>query len=172
MVDGFPKIVILFTLLSVGTGGAMSHEAAVETEGSNEESRFPDAEFVGSTSFRTASLVQPLWKQLNFDGHTLAERRTTSAIQEAAGRFVANTGKSRPVLASLLVTTVFELCRRSTSAGAMSGRGLLAKACSSRDCYTRLFSPKAQHPNRVYQPLELSRLQLQTVTMQAYGGDA
>ena len=31
--------------------------------------RLPEAEFVGSSSFRSASLIQPLWNALNFEGH-------------------------------------------------------------------------------------------------------
>ena len=31
--------------------------------------RLPEAEFVGSSSFRSASLVQSLWSNLNFEGH-------------------------------------------------------------------------------------------------------
>ena len=31
--------------------------------------RLPEAEFVGSTSFRSAFLVQPLWRDLNVEGH-------------------------------------------------------------------------------------------------------
>lgn len=34
-----------------------------------EESRLPEAEFVGSTTFRSASLVQPLWRHLGVEGH-------------------------------------------------------------------------------------------------------
>src|SRR5271170_558342 len=31
--------------------------------------RLPEAEFVGSPSFRSASLVQPFWRDLTVDGH-------------------------------------------------------------------------------------------------------
>jgi hypothetical protein len=34
-----------------------------------DELKLPEAEFVGSTSFRSAALVEPLWGQLAFDGH-------------------------------------------------------------------------------------------------------
>jgi len=35
----------------------------------NEKSKLPEAEFVGSTSFRSASLVQPVWRDVSADGH-------------------------------------------------------------------------------------------------------
>jgi hypothetical protein len=34
-----------------------------------EESKLPEVEFVGSTSFRSAALVQSLWSHLSFEGH-------------------------------------------------------------------------------------------------------
>lgn len=41
-----------------------------ETENANgEQIKLPEAEFVGSPSFRSASLVQPLWRSVTADGH-------------------------------------------------------------------------------------------------------
>jgi hypothetical protein len=62
------KSSILFLFISVAMDHGMSQEAG-RPERNSEESKFPEAEFVGSTSFRSASLVQPLWKQLSFEGH-------------------------------------------------------------------------------------------------------
>ena len=33
-----------------------------------EESKLPEAEYIGSPSFRSASLVQPIWKRIGFEG--------------------------------------------------------------------------------------------------------
>ena len=38
-------------------------------QASGEGSKLPEAEFVGSPSFRSASLVQPVWRDLTADGH-------------------------------------------------------------------------------------------------------
>ena len=63
------KTFILTLVMSVATGLARSQEAAGGTEPNDEESKFPEAEFFGSISFRSSSYVQPFWKRLSFDGH-------------------------------------------------------------------------------------------------------
>lgn len=50
------------------TGPTSTSPTEAEPSGSKKY-RLPEAEFVGSTSFRSASLVQPLWSDLNFEGH-------------------------------------------------------------------------------------------------------
>ena len=50
-----------------GTAQVAHTDAKVEEPG--REARLPEAEFVGSTSFRSASFVQGLWRHLNFEGH-------------------------------------------------------------------------------------------------------
>jgi hypothetical protein len=52
-----------------GSAGQTAHAASEREKGESEPNRLPDAEFVGSTSFRSASLVQPLWRDLGADGH-------------------------------------------------------------------------------------------------------
>ena len=42
--------------------------AATEQQ-NHSEAKLPVAEFVGSTSFRSASLVQPVWRELSIDAH-------------------------------------------------------------------------------------------------------
>ena len=54
--------VLLIVLCIVSALSAQESEAV-------SESHFPDAEFVASTSFRSASYVQPVWKSLRFEGH-------------------------------------------------------------------------------------------------------
>jgi hypothetical protein len=51
-----------------GTGPASNPSSEAEQHES-EGYRLPEAEFVGSSSFRSASLVQSLWRDLNFEGH-------------------------------------------------------------------------------------------------------
>jgi hypothetical protein len=51
---------------AAGTG-QNSHSAA-EAQG-GEKYRLPEAEFVASPSFRSGSLVQPLWRDLSVEGH-------------------------------------------------------------------------------------------------------
>jgi hypothetical protein len=46
-----------------------THSSAETESTSGERSKLPEAEFVGSPSFRSASLVQPLWRDLNAEGH-------------------------------------------------------------------------------------------------------
>src|SRR5277367_136016 len=42
--------------------------AEVEQSG-HDESRLPEAEFVASTTFRSASVIQPLWNRLSVEAH-------------------------------------------------------------------------------------------------------
>jgi hypothetical protein len=48
-----------------GTGSS----APKEEQNHSEEAKLPEAEFVGSTSFRSASLIQPIWRDLSIDTH-------------------------------------------------------------------------------------------------------
>jgi hypothetical protein len=43
--------------------------AAKGEQNHSEETKLPEAEFVGSTSFRSASLIQPVWSDLNIETH-------------------------------------------------------------------------------------------------------
>jgi hypothetical protein len=49
--------------------GQVTHSSAQKEHVSGEGSKLPEAEFVGSPSFRSASLVQPVWRDLTADGH-------------------------------------------------------------------------------------------------------
>ena len=46
-----------------------THVTADEKAASSEGFRLPEAEFAASPSFRAGSLIQPLWKELGFEGH-------------------------------------------------------------------------------------------------------
>jgi hypothetical protein len=46
-----------------------AQSSAQEEQARGEQTRVPEAEFVGSPSFRSASLVQPLWRDLCAEGH-------------------------------------------------------------------------------------------------------
>jgi hypothetical protein len=46
-----------------------THLSAEEERSGREGAKMPEAEFVGSPSFRSASLVQPLWRDVTADGH-------------------------------------------------------------------------------------------------------
>jgi len=57
-------------LMAQETGsGQVSNSPAAAEEGGSERYKWPEAEFVDSTSFRSGSLVQSLWSGLNFEGH-------------------------------------------------------------------------------------------------------
>lgn len=70
-------IAIVFSQISICTPIALcqdttppTKETTIETgHAATEESKLPEAEFVASTVFRSAALIQPLWRQLNFEGH-------------------------------------------------------------------------------------------------------
>jgi hypothetical protein len=72
-----PLIIVLGALTFVASASAQeaakpageTHPLAETENTSGERSELPEAEFVGSTSFRSASLVQPLWRDLNAEGH-------------------------------------------------------------------------------------------------------
>jgi hypothetical protein len=49
--------------------GGSGYSAAKEEQNHSEETKLPEAEFVGSTSFRSASLIQPAWNDLSIDTH-------------------------------------------------------------------------------------------------------
>jgi len=57
-------------LMAQETGTRQASNSPTEAEEYKSEGyKLPEAEFVGSTSFRSASLVQSLWSGLNFEGH-------------------------------------------------------------------------------------------------------
>ena len=75
----FVKMLLIITLAAIpcvrptwsqeaGSGQALSSATEAEQHG-KERYKLPEAEFVGSSSFRSASLVQSLWSNLNFEGH-------------------------------------------------------------------------------------------------------
>jgi hypothetical protein len=51
------------------SSGQISTPSTESEKHEQEGYRLPEAEFVGSSSFRSASLIQPLWNALNFEGH-------------------------------------------------------------------------------------------------------
>jgi hypothetical protein len=74
--SGLVALVIVLGALNVAPSASPqeSGKSASETRPSaSKESpsgvRSPEAEFVGSPSFRSATLVQPLWRDLNAEGH-------------------------------------------------------------------------------------------------------
>ena len=68
---------ILATVTCVASAVAQEAQGTVQPKRSstetdpagNEGFKLPEAEFVGSPSFRSASLVQNLWSHINFEGH-------------------------------------------------------------------------------------------------------
>jgi|KBSMisStaDraftv2_1062788.scaffolds.fasta_scaffold623098_1 hypothetical protein len=72
-----PTRLILLTLATALISSAWAQEAAgagqaarsAPEEEKVEGRRLPEAEFVMSSSFRSGSLVQPLWREVSFDGH-------------------------------------------------------------------------------------------------------
>jgi hypothetical protein len=65
--SGLSKLVqyqLLLPLVLLTASGLSAQESGAASE----TTRFPEAEFAASTSFRSASYVQPLWKGLHFEG--------------------------------------------------------------------------------------------------------
>jgi len=57
-------------LMAQETGtGQVSNSPADAEEGESQRYKLPEAEFVGSTSFRSGSIVQSLWSGLNLEAH-------------------------------------------------------------------------------------------------------
>src|SRR5277367_2269474 len=74
------RVMLLLMLLAATCVPWLSAQEATESRSagpspteveqpSSEGFKLPEGEFVGSTSFRSASLVQNLWSNLNFEGH-------------------------------------------------------------------------------------------------------
>ena len=68
------KLHVLASLVVSSAQGAAgteqtSHSETVANRTGSGEYRLPEAEFVGSPSFRSGSLVQPIWRDLSFEGH-------------------------------------------------------------------------------------------------------
>jgi len=70
------RVMLVITTLVACASGQESTETkeAAQSPTETEQAysggyRLPEAEFVGSPSFRSASLVQPLWRDLTVDGH-------------------------------------------------------------------------------------------------------
>src|SRR5271170_6195726 len=63
-------IVVILALTPAASAQEPEIGAPAATEpSSGKEYKPPEAEFVGSPSFRSASLVQGLWSDSNFEGH-------------------------------------------------------------------------------------------------------
>jgi hypothetical protein len=75
--SGATRLILLVTIALAISASARetpttrqeAHSSVGTESAKGEESRLPEAEFVGSPSFRSASLVQPLWKSVTADGH-------------------------------------------------------------------------------------------------------
>src|SRR5215510_12230915 len=93
-----------------------------------EASRFPEIEFAASDAFRTGSYVQPLWKELHFEGTTLAAKKTTLAVQALAGHSAGRNSWWRQASVSSSGPTSFEACPPSRSGGSTNGAGSSVKA--------------------------------------------
>jgi hypothetical protein len=126
------------------------HTSGTQTK--HEEEKFPEFEFVAGSDFRSASLVVPLFRGLNIEGHYFgirseaefeepnehaAERR--SGVVDLGGStgviaFVwASTSRSRPGSGSSSAK-VKRLHRRLLSAGRSRRAGFFHKGCSSCQC--------------------------------------
>jgi hypothetical protein len=78
-----------------GTGS----QSKTEREADKKESRLPEAEFVAGSSFRSASVVQPLWKDLTFDGHYFGGNENNVGVTGGSWTFHGEHWKIAPGLA-------------------------------------------------------------------------
>jgi hypothetical protein len=96
---------------------------AQEPQTAKEAPDFPEAEFVASSSFRSASYVQPLWKQLHFEGDYFGGDENdvgyTGLVGSSAGRNFAWLPDSECRLAA----TVFKQCPHFHFGGLMRKTG-------------------------------------------------
>src|SRR5215813_12698924 len=64
-------LLVFFNSLFVRAQAAENHpeQANKETEPAEHPLFYPDVEFLGSTKFRDATVIVPVWRRLNFEGH-------------------------------------------------------------------------------------------------------
>jgi hypothetical protein len=63
---GGDRAVVLLVSSMLLTGAANGQDGGKKVD---QPSRFPEIEFVGSDVFRSGTYLQPLWKELHFEGH-------------------------------------------------------------------------------------------------------
>jgi hypothetical protein len=68
-IRSFLMMTLAMALVSSASAQAAGPGIRPTPEADGEKPGLPEAEFVASPSFRSGSLLQPLWKELTFDGH-------------------------------------------------------------------------------------------------------
>jgi hypothetical protein len=76
--------------------GGSGPSASKEEQNHSEETRLPEAEFVGSTSFRSASLIQPVWSDLSIDTHYFGGNESNIGFAGGSGTFHGEGWKVAP----------------------------------------------------------------------------
>ena len=76
-----------------------------------EESKLPEVEFVGSTSFRSAALVQSLWSHLSFEGHYFGGDENNVGYTAGSWTFHGEHWKIAPGFGGLPLVDI-EFCRQ------------------------------------------------------------
>jgi hypothetical protein len=74
----------------------ISATASEKEHAGGEESKLPEAEFVGSPSFRSASIVQPVWRDLTADGHYFGGDENNVGFVGGSWTFHGDTWKIAP----------------------------------------------------------------------------
>lgn len=73
-----------------------SHSETVANQAGSEEYGLPEAEFVGSPSFRSGSLVQPIWSGLSFEGHYFGDKEHSVGFVGGSWTFHRESWKLAP----------------------------------------------------------------------------
>jgi len=76
--------------------GPISATAPEKEHAGGEQSKLPEAESVGSPSFRSASIVQPVWRDLTADGHYFGGDENNIGFVGGSWTFHGNTWKIAP----------------------------------------------------------------------------
>ena len=144
----------------MATGFLISYASAQEAAGAGQAARsapeeekaegkkLPEAEFVTSPSFRSGSLVQPLWRDLSFDGHYFGGNENNVGFTGGSWTFHGEHWKVAPGFGVSFGDNRFRTMPALSVRWGFERTGSLARAYSSRDCSTRRLLRRGLSPNR------------------------
>ena len=160
-------------LMAQETGTRQASNSPTEAEEYKSEGyKLPEAEFVGSTSFRSASLVQSLWSGLNFEGHYFGGNENNVGYTAGSRTFHGAHWKIAPGFGVAFGDNRFQTMPALSIRWGYERSWASRKACSSRVCCTPDSFPKAQNPNPDNPPANRWFLRLPTETISALAGSA
>jgi hypothetical protein len=117
-------------------------------EHKSEGYKLPEAEFAGSTSFRSGSLVQSLWSGLNFEGHYFGGNENNVGYTAGSWTFHGAHWKIEPGFGVAFGDNGFHTMPTLSFRWATNGAGSSRRACTFRAYSTPGSFPKAQNLKR------------------------